>query len=277
MRTVVGIVLAVLAGSPALAQQVAQVDEDAMEVQRCIWRCQANYPVWSEYEACVAQQCSGSEQQAAPEPPPEPPPALSPPSPLAPQQSLRPGSKAPSASAGLPKVPAGAWRYGDHPVFGPSAYVEVGDGTVSLACAYSGTDPTVGDILRLRLTGNILAPGQVTVMFQGRPDAFTIEDETGSGQTEKRGNTCETAVSAFRGADALVLVPGRIDGIQSVGGGTEITIDNGGRRSVIRSAKEGARLPGSRLIPLKGSSAAIGKLIAACPAARLDIENNCGI
>lgn len=290
MRAFVGIVFACLAVSPASAQHVAQVDEDVMEAQRCIWRCQAEYGNdWKAYEACTVRNCAGDappdetppEQEAAPVPPP-----LTQPSPLSPQQSLKPGSRAPSAGSGslpsasaggLSAVPSGSWRYGNHPVLGPSAYVETDEGTVSLACAYFGESLAVAHILSLRVTGSLVSPGTSTIMFPGSLDTVRIEDKTGSGYTEQRGDTCDMAVSSFRSAPVMILVPGNVTAVNDVGTHVEITLDIQGRQTVVTSGDEAARLPGSRLIPLKGSSAAIGKLIAACPAARLDIENNCGI
>jgi hypothetical protein len=46
------------------ADAAAQVADDPMEAQRCIWRCLANSPGVSspEYYSCVAQYCDGTEQ-----------------------------------------------------------------------------------------------------------------------------------------------------------------------------------------------------------------------
>lgn len=38
----------------------AQVDDEAMETQRCIWRCQAEHGSnWARYEQCTVDLCSG--------------------------------------------------------------------------------------------------------------------------------------------------------------------------------------------------------------------------
>lgn len=68
MRFKAGAVAALILGSLAGAVPAQTVPEDAMEVQRCIWRCLDRYPGAEspEYQACVATDCAGEAPQDAP-------------------------------------------------------------------------------------------------------------------------------------------------------------------------------------------------------------------
>ena len=59
MRVAIGVLAGLLVALPGVA---AAQDGDAMETQRCIWRCLYNSPGASspQYNACVAQMCQGT-------------------------------------------------------------------------------------------------------------------------------------------------------------------------------------------------------------------------
>lgn len=61
MRTI-ALVLAAMLATPVAAQDQDFDPDDPMSVQRCVWRCGAEFGIdSSEYGACVEQQCSSAE------------------------------------------------------------------------------------------------------------------------------------------------------------------------------------------------------------------------
>lgn len=55
---------AFMLGMVAAPCAFAQVDDDVMEVQRCVWRCQAEFGAASQrYGQCVNELCSGKPQR----------------------------------------------------------------------------------------------------------------------------------------------------------------------------------------------------------------------
>lgn len=97
MRTFPG--LAVIEGGLALLAPPAHGQDDAMEFQRCIWRCLANSNGADDpaYQQCVTDVCDGG---------------------------------APAYSA----PPEGRWGYGHHPVLGLSAHINVDGHALGFAC-----------------------------------------------------------------------------------------------------------------------------------------------
>lgn len=64
MKQVILVALAAAVCGGAVRAQSFE-ESDAMEVQRCVWRCLADSPgaASAEYEACVAAQCNGPPQE----------------------------------------------------------------------------------------------------------------------------------------------------------------------------------------------------------------------
>ena len=140
---------------------------------------------------------------------------------------------------------APAWVFGDHPVLGKSAHVRIGSDAVGFACGYSGSDLARDDVVSLRVTRG-LAPANAQSLTGKVDDLYDIISwrTTDKGTlVEISGNPCEFAIPEVQAAKSLT-----------------ITID--GRTTVV---------------PTKGSSAAIGKLIASCPRIKQELAWNCGI
>lgn len=222
---------------------VAAAEDDVMEVQRCIWRCGAETGMKQPaYDACIAEKCDSG----------------------------------PSTQPATPEV-QGRWTYGDDDYLRMSAYVEVPDGAIGLACAYDGDSLAVADVIALRVTTGLAQGNELHYLFDGAPDGGTISLSDDVGYLEYKGDTCSTHVEAFRKARSLFILDGSVISIAAEGDDTVFTVEQDGERIEVRNVAEAkARLKG-RTIPLAGSSAAIAKLLANCPAAQRDIDINCGM
>jgi hypothetical protein len=221
----------------------ASAQDDPMEVQRCIWRCgDETGLVQPAYDACIAQKCDAG----------------------------------PSAQPAAPQV-QGRWTYGDDDYLRMSAYIEVPEGAIGLACAYDGDSLAVADVVALRVTTGLAQGNELHYLFDGAPDGGTIALADDVGYLEYKGDTCSTHVAAFQKAKALFILEGKIISIAGDGADNVFTVEQAGDRIEVRSFDEAkARLKG-RSIPLTGSSAAIRTLLANCPAAQRDIDMNCGM
>lgn len=173
------------------------------------------------------------------------------------------------------------WQYGTHPVLGLSAHVDLEDGgAIGLACRNPVFNPIQDSFVAIRMTGDLTVDGNFVMLFDGAGDYQTLQAEAstpGNGYSEWGGNTCMTAVDAFKRANALVTTPARI---VSFGGWAEDQYVDFELKPLSGQAFQAsgfAELPERRAISLRGSSAAINSLIAACPSMRIDIEQNCGI
>lgn len=236
------------AASPAYTQ------EDPMQVQRCIWSCLSDSKGADDpaYHRCVARHCA---------------------------EETVPQSDAATASQQARKAHKvlGAWVYGDHPVLGRSAHVQTKAGAIGLTCEYHGNNQAMVEILSLRVTNGMFKGKSLVYMVEGGKAAGTIKRAEGNAFSEIKGNSCDVALSEFGQGSSVIIVDGEIGGINSVDGKMEFTISQAGKTTIVTSAQDArARLDGQAL-SLKGSSAAIKRLLRECPAARRDIENNCGI
>lgn len=223
----------------AFVATTAAAQEDPMEEQRCVWRCLANSAGASDpaYNACVERQCIAGGAPAAP---------------------------APQAKA----APSGGWVFGDNRQLGRSAYGQVRQGAIGLACGAGGWP------LELRITKGLFQGPAMTLMFD---DGGAVTVPAGSGGvTRKQGGACDFNVSSFRRASTLYLVDGAIKSIASDASGTIVTLQRKGKSVGARSAAEAYRTLGGVAVPLAGSSAAIDRLLASCPAARVDVAAGCG-
>jgi hypothetical protein len=148
-------------------------------------------------------------------------------------------------SAAFAQTAAGTWAYGNHPVLGKSAYVQIGNQAVGFACNNIGNDLARDDVVAWRATHG-LAPANtkaLTGKIDNLYDIWGYKTVSKRGFVETTANPCETGV-----ADA--------------GKAKTLTVIADGR---------------AKSVPTKGSSAAIGKLIAACPRMKQEIEWNCGL
>ena len=230
---------AVLILALAFAATAAAAQEDPMEVQRCIWRCLADAAGGADdpaYHACVQRQCNE-------------------------------GGPSPAPKAGAARK--GEWVFGDHRQLGRSAYGQTAQGAIGLACG-----PTAGFTLDLRIDNRLFHGPAMTLMFDNR-GATSVKAAPGA-VTRRKGDVCDLDLGAFKSASTLYLVDGEIASVASDGSGTVVTLRRQGKSVAARSAAQAYRALGGVAVPLAGSSAAIDRLLAACPAARADFVAGCG-
>jgi hypothetical protein len=172
---------------------------------------------------------------------------------------------------------SGTWVYGEDPVLGLSAHIRTPQGAVGITCIADGTNPAAAEILAVRVTPELVAPSGTLYMFEGKEGARSFTNVTGAAYAELRDNTCGISLDSFRSANAMYLIDGTIATVESAGNVTRITIDQAGKQTVVIGGTDAATRIGAKAISLKGSSGAIKALLRACPAARMDIEANCGL
>jgi hypothetical protein len=169
------------------------------------------------------------------------------------------------ANAGIASAQSPEWRFGVHPLWGPSAFITIGAESVGLRCldARDIDQPVAALVITKGLgkaapaSGRVQSEGLVSYKFLGAKDWGSGLFASKGAYLEMAGSTCEVHVDAFGKARELVFVDASSD-------------------------DEIDKIPATRLkvilrVPLAGSKAAIAKLIAACPMMRKDIDNACGI
>jgi hypothetical protein len=158
-----------------------------------------------------------------------------------------------------------SWTYGEHPAWGLSASITIGDESVGLKClpnrglaaAAVAVNYTRGLVGRRKNAST--SDAVVTTKFIGaRGEGSGFLSMNPAGYYEELGNTCEVDLDSFRQGRLLLLFDSTVD-VMKLGANAE------------KHPKVIAR------IPLHGAKAAIDKLIKACPAMRRDIANQCGV
>ncbi len=243
---------------PGLA--LAQVPEDAMEMQRCIWRCQAEHGAGNAgYNACIAQVCDDGGGQAQTSDPVSPPVQSPFSGPAHPQTVLAAG----------PGVLTGVWAFGAHPDLGPAAYITTSAGTVGLGCGIGGA--TVG----LRFSNSFVAQGPVTLMTD--PLLFSSSYPRLQGDwSGADSDVCTGAVDELATGAALYILPAQIDALSADAGGMRVILSAGGRKADVGSAAEAMAAFGGYVVPLTGAHQALGALLQSCPKAMQDMQAGCG-
>jgi hypothetical protein len=228
--------------APAAAQ------EDPMELQRCIWRCLANSQGADDpaYGQCVANICDGGGESAAPNEP----------------------------------VQTGAWTYGEHPVLGLSAHVVVDGGAFGVAC-FPPT-PMVGySTVVLSTDGLIPNIGEFSGGAHVFDGPFSLGgtkrlEPTQKGFAEMRTDACSADIDRLRSSRELKFLDVDSLGLRADGNETVMTVGQNGRDFDIRTAGDVAALSGTVVIPLRGSSKALSRLISNCPAIANQLAEGCG-
>ncbi|MES2667713.1 MAG: hypothetical protein V4712_16615 [Pseudomonadota bacterium] len=234
---------------------LAQVSEDAMEMQRCIWRCQAEHGAGNAgYNACIAQYCEDGGGESFT------PPVAAPPPPVQQQPALPAG----------PGVLAGIWAFGTHPALGPVAYITTSAGTVGLGCGKVG-----GYTLGLRFSNSFAAAGPVTLMTAPSLTAASYPRRQGD-WSGADGDVCTLPVNDLAGGSALYILPAQIEALNAEGDGTRITLSGAGRTADVYTAAEALTAFGGYVVPLAGADRAIGALLQTCPRAQQDMQYGCG-
>lgn len=244
------IVLVALA-LPAVTAIAQGIPEDAMEAQRCIWRCGHETGRKNPaYDQCILRECNDAPNGRKP----------------APVSSTKP-----SAQPGAP-----GWIFGDHPVLGRSAHIETSDGAIGLACAYFGDSVAMTHVLALRVTPGLAHDNQLAVVFDPTFRSGGVTLQSKGAYLEHPDDTCSVFLDDFKRSRSLLIVDGTYGGFDYTNGNNAITVVQDGRKTELHSVDEVRQKLRFRTFPLDGSGAAINRLIASCKAAQRDIKYNCG-
>lgn len=226
----------------------AAAQDDPMELQRCIWRCLADSKGADDpaYGQCVADVCERAAEAAPP------------------NQSIQ----------------IGVWTYDHHPVLGLSAHVVVDGGAFGVGCF--PPDPTVGYSTLLRATDglvpNVGETAGAAYLFDGpfSPGGTRGLVKTPHGFVELRTDACMADIERLRAARELKFLD--VDSLSLHGGENEhvMTVTQNGRSYDIRSSGDVAVLEGTVVIPLRGSSKALSRLMRSCPAMAAELAEGCG-
>lgn len=135
------------------------------------------------------------------------------------------------------------------------------------------------DPVEVRLTPDLARGGEAVLAFQSGHIGGNPVIRSNRGYSFFRGNSCSAGVEDFATQqNLLILPPGKVMSVTAEGSSYKIDyvlID--GRNYRLDGPGGMNRVPGTVSVPLTGAAQAIGKLIAACPAIKADIDNNCGI
>lgn len=222
-------------------------EEDPMELQRCIWQCQANYGTESaKYPDCVKRLCEGGATEERPK--------------VAVKQE-------------------GRWTYGDHPVLGRSAYIEVGDAALGIACV----DGQGSFVISERMTSGVvkdptLPDGSGVMTMFRKPFAVGgsyVYQKNPAGFFEKTAMYCDSSLVQLQRSSSLIFLSGRFVGLEFANDVYKMTVEQAGQSIAISSDADLEKLSDSRTISLAGSSAAIKQLTKECPALRQQLAEGC--
>lgn len=231
--------------SPAMAQ-------DGMDLQRKVWRCQYHARDMS---------LSGAAEEAFLD------------------RCLNGGSGPQRSGTRSAAAADGVWSYGHHPKLGLSAHVNTGGESMGLVCALKGVGLGRGDTVSFRMTPgispNATKPAGAILFVDGTGGVYTFESNPG-GFVELKENACGFAQSFQRGKSFISTV-GTDPGGFARGKTWVTTLTQGGIPKEIAGEADVSKLTDVKIIPLKGSAAAIRKLINACPAMAEDFRNDCGV
>jgi|GEM_PF-2744859 len=241
MRTMIA-AAALLLAAPAAAQ------DDPMEMQRCIWSCLADSKGADDpaYHQCIARNCH----------------------------------EGAAAAPATPSAQKGVWIYGEHPVLGLSAHVVVDGGAYGIAC-FPPT-PGVGYTTMVRATdglipnvGEAVGPAYVVEGPFGLGGNIRLEP-TQRGFAELRTDACMVDFDRLKAARELKFLDIDSLSLRADGNSTVMTVGQEGRSYDIRTSGDVAALSGTVVIPLRGSSKALGKLLRSCPAMAAELAEGCG-
>jgi hypothetical protein len=254
LRPALILALVLAAGSSAFAQE----DDEAMEVQRCIWRCMHHYGVESpQYGACVSQQCDNQP---------------------APQRKKQ--APAQSSAAPLPPEAPGTWGYGKHPRFGLSAYVDIGHNAFGLSC---DTDPNVGWSVAIKMTPGLvplaLQTMKATAVFDG-PFSLAgtqVFEYNSGGYLQQRSDFCTSNIDRLKASQALIFLDAPLKSLTYLDGVTTMEVTQDGRTVAIAKTDDMKPLTGSVEVPLKGAGTALDRLIQSCPKLIPQVAEGCEI
>ena len=228
----------------------AFAEDDAMEAQRCIWRCLANSKGADDpaYNACIKSDCDGE-------------PA--------------------SSKAGSDRDASAPWTYGLHPKLGMAAYVDIGDEAFGLACNALPPNSASTSVASLRMTPGLASTATqqlaaVTVFIQPFEvgGAGTFQPNV-LGFVEIIGDACATDVKQLQTSKTLLFLREKFVSLNLANNANVLTVEKEGHPVSITSRDDLNSLAKATAVPLSGSTAAIDRLLKACPAIRRQMAEGC--
>lgn len=194
----------------------------------------------------------------------------------------QPGERrdAPAAREQASEGPA-TWRYGRHPLFGQSAYIDVGRESVGLACGFRGTDLMRGDAVLFRITRGLspesTKPGHGIFFVEGQiSGGSSLFEVHPRGFLEQKENACGV-VQTFQYGKSIIFAEGTFVSVESRGKTSVTTLMQRGVTKAISGDRDLHKLVDTKVIPLTGAARAIRQLVKACPAITADFRNDCGV
>ena len=133
--------------------------------------------------------------------------------------------------------------------------------------------------MEMRLSNGVFSGPSVTVLVDTDhgTGAASLDAKASQPWSALQGSACTALVGGLDRATQFTLVPGRIHTITQTNRGTEITIVQAGFGYTVLSAAQGLGIPGARALPVSGLATGFSALMAACPAARADLADLCGL
>ncbi|MDZ4790841.1 MAG: hypothetical protein SGJ17_06450 [Hyphomicrobiales bacterium] len=235
MRIIVALVLLACTSIPAA------VEEDYMEVQRCVWRCLAGSKGADDpaYNACVERLCSGN----------------------------------PSKSE--------EWTFSEHPALGLSAHVNIGSEAFGIACMGTDANSDSNYVASLRMTRGLAPattkrPGMVMVFVQPFYIAGQgIFTENPLGFVETLGGYCSAQIKELRSSKKLLFLREKIIRMNYSNAGSTLIVQKDGPPVSIQSVRDLNNLAEAIAVPLKGARKAIDQLLKTCPSVRRLMNQDC--
>lgn len=180
-----------------------------------------------------------------------------------------------------PSAEPAVWRYGNHPLFGQSAYVDSGGESVGLVCAFRGVDLMRSETVLFRITRGLLpqstTPGRSSIFVEGQVSGGSVLFKPHPrGFLEMKENACGY-IETIRRGKALLFAEGTFISVESRGRTSVTTLEQRGVRKEIAGDRDLHKLVDTKRVPLTGAAKAIRQLINACPAIRADFKNDCGV
>lgn len=256
LRAALILAFALAGWSPALAQE----ESEAMEVQRCVWRCLAEYGAEdARYGSCVSELCDDQPS---------------------PKRKKRAPQSTQSSAAALPPAAPGTWGFGKHPRFGLSAYVDIGHEAFGLSC---DTDPDVGWSVSIRMTPGLvplaLQTMQATTVYDGpfRLGGTRIFEYNSGGFLQQRSDFCMSNIDTLKVSRSLIFLDAPLKSLSHQEGVSTMEVTQEGRTVAIVNADDLQPLTGSVEVPLQGAAAAIDRLIQSCPKLIQQVAEGCEI
>lgn len=175
----------------------------------------------------------------------------------------------------------GRWTYGPHPVLGLTAHVTSGGESFGLACGFSGADLTRTDAVSVRMTSNVAAsatsPQGIMLFYDKGVGGGSLSFENAGRYLQRKAQACGL-LTQLQKSTRLIVVEGVQKSLEFVSetNSSIATIEQNGEEKRIAGDGDLDRLTKAQEFPLAGSSAAIRRLINACPAIATDLRNDCG-